>query len=177
MNALQAENTALREQIDDLRSGRGIFLELQGQRFPLYVPADQTQQTPMTSTTASTPQDALSQELSSSFPVVESNGEGENYAQVEALEHVEEAPTAPLVLPLREEIPHVPTSPLPVITETTPAPAPSTFLEEMLISEFEQALTSPPPPHNSSEEKKEAVSNEEQMASLRRELMGSYILE
>jgi len=35
MEELQAENAELRQQIADLREGRGIFLDILGQRFPL----------------------------------------------------------------------------------------------------------------------------------------------
>lgn len=35
MEQLEAENRELRRYIDDLRTGRGIFVEISGRRFPL----------------------------------------------------------------------------------------------------------------------------------------------
>jgi cell division protein FtsB len=35
MEQLEAENRELRRYLDDLRTGRGIFVEISGRRFPL----------------------------------------------------------------------------------------------------------------------------------------------
>ena len=54
MDNLEAENRELREQIADLRSGRGIFIEIDGIRFALRDDSSPVQTTSASSVPAST---------------------------------------------------------------------------------------------------------------------------
>lgn len=121
---LQAENRELRQQLMDLRAGRGISIEIGNQRFELAWEPHRTD-----SSAGEAPAGRRPQALK--------NGKG---------------PVQP------------------------PSAASSGVLEEMLLDEFSSAMGT----HRagSHEERKPSASfNEEQKATLRRELSGSFLLE
>jgi hypothetical protein len=120
---LQAENRELRQQLLDLRAGRGIYVEIMNQRFQL----------------------------------VWDSSKG----------NAEEALAAPGKRPqankgMKSNI------------QSTPQNSPG-VLEEMLLDELSSAMNNRIAP--SGERKSSAGLNEEQKATLRRELSGSFLLE
>ncbi len=152
MNALQEENRELRRQLADLSTGRGIFIEIYGQRIALL---DNTVDTP------------------SSYNLVQSSSEDiwVEDIPIEASEHIEslseEGMTEKALIPGREESKPVSVA-APEHTQT--------FLEEVMIDEFSAALTGPVPASTKQADEQENI-NEEQKALLRQELLGSYLLE
>lgn len=118
---LQTENCELRQQLVDLRAGRGIFVEIQNQRFEL----------------AWTPSRSSSEQ---SEPVQNKRSQATKTAKA-----------APQPSPM----------------------ASSGVLEEMLLDELSTAMKN----RMGGEGKPSGPLNEEQKASLRRELSGSFLLE
>lgn len=133
MDKLEEENRELRQQIADLITGRGIFVEIEGQRFAL--PASGNAAIP------GVPGVPVAQ---NKFPPSDQQStppeqEGKNKKTANA--------------------------------------APS-FLEEVLLDEFASAMTTPVQSvQNPQNEQKEVKNPQEQKERLKRELMGSYILE
>ena len=146
MDKLAEENRELRQQISDLKMGRGIFIEIEGQRFALTAPGNAaTSGIPE----ASTAQDSiqLSEQQQEQAPKIA--GVDQQSAPPEQGEKDKQ--------------------------EANPAPS---FLEEVLLDEFSSAMTTPVEsvPKLQAEQKK-LEGQQEQKERLRRELMGSYILE
>jgi hypothetical protein len=148
MEELEAENRELRRQVADLRAGRGIFVEVLGTRFSL-------NEEPV----VAFPDSALTQEL---IPAPEQQPTS-----------TIEIPTTPIPeasLPdteeVQEEIPE----------EGSLLPS-SSFLEEMLLDEFSSVATSPMAIWSGSTKKSTPINEEEEKASLRRELVDSFLLE
>lgn len=151
---LKAENKELHRQLTDLRAGRGIAIDILGQRFSLVAePASTAQEDTPDS------QGDLSTMETSAIPNISTND---------------------------TPLPSVPETPIPdmdVVMDTlsedtspsTPAASPI-FLEEMLLEEFTSAAGNQmsvwPGPVSRSTEIDEA-----EKAVLRRELMGSFLLE
>jgi len=162
MDDLLADNRELRRQLTDLRAGRGILLEIQGKLFAL----------------DGTPADDYPLQVAST---------------------VEESPDIyqpTMVMPVSEaDMGTIPETPLPTSTEFEPVPyymdqmeeqeeepprTPTSFLEEMLVDEFASAATSPIAVWNGTGAKtttRKLNMDEEQKAVLRKELIGSFILE
>jgi hypothetical protein len=171
---LLAENEALRQQLADLRAGKGIAVEILGQRYllsnetppaePEVKPAE-----PEAATTA-TP-DEVTEVL---VPVPEAS-------QSRPLEPVSAVPVAEGSPAIFNEVAHRDTSDDFLLEEVsgdgTPFPAtPSSFLEEAMLEEFANATTrqmhvwsGPITNHPTLDEKEKAA--------LRKELMGSFLLE
>jgi hypothetical protein len=150
MEVLQAENRELRQQLTDLRTGRGVFIEINGKRFP------------------------LNASILSQISSVQSSSS----VQQEASPLIADKPTTAISkLSSAEAAKSVSPSQNRKQTET----GSSTFLEEAMISEFASALSSPvtglQDPIKQREEYKQEKSEEEQKAVLRRDLMGSYLLD
>lgn len=149
MEELKAENLSLRQQLMDLRAGQDIFIEINGTRIAL----DIQESTP------SRQLEATSDAPQQSLPTNTEQGPDNPTAKT--------SPTAPIK---------------PVSAKTTSlvdekqAAKQSTFLEEIMLDEFQSALTSPHAVWQDPE-KKPQESAEEQKAALRRELMGSFLLE
>lgn len=118
---LQAENRELRQQLIDLRAGRGIFVEVMNQRFQLVWDSPK--------------------------------------AEAEVAEAANK----------RGQMPKV------IKGVAQPAPASSGALEELLLDELSSAMSNRM--NNVGDRKANAALNEEQKASLRRELSGSFLLE
>ena len=150
MEILQAENRELRQQLTDLRTGRGVFIEINGKRFPLN--ASILSQISSVQSSSSVQREA--NPLIADKPTT-------------AISKLSSAETAKSVSPSQNR----------KQTET----GSSTFLEEAMISEFASALSSPviglQDPIKQREEYKQEKSEEEQKAVLRRDLMGSYLLD
>lgn len=179
MDDLLAENRELRQQLSDLREGRGIFLEINGKRFALsdlvishnnaaiknveqkvYVAPPQT--TPVHSSnthddaflTAAAPQTTQKPATSTSKP----NVTDAPIAQQTEIQEQDQEQSA------QNEQP--------------------TFLEEVMLDEFASAMTSPMSVwRGPAQEPKQPITqaspvNEEQRkATLRQELHGSFLLE
>lgn len=163
---LQAENESLRQQLTDLRAGRGIFLDILGQRFPLTDNSDV-----------------------SSLAIVSNEVVKDDTAPVPAAMLTTQAETAQQeTAAIQNEALPPPSSETPIpsddflveeVSENDilfPVPASSTFLEEAMIDEFSAASTqqmgvwSGPITNH-------PTLDEDEKATLRRELMGSFLLE
>ncbi len=159
MDALANENRELRRQIADLRAGHGIFIEMAGQRFPLKGEITVSQ---AVSSTKVMQQDFLPSSTTSSLPKVVVSQVSENKESAEAALTLELSPVADALVEKKEEKP-----------EKAP-----TFLEEIMLDEFVAASTSPMAVWDGPVKKPEQEQiGEEQKAALRRELMGSFLLE
>ncbi|GAC1392176.1 MAG: hypothetical protein NVS4B11_02410 [Ktedonobacteraceae bacterium] len=160
MEQMEEENRELRRQLADLREGRGIFVEIDGRRFAL----SSEFITPQVTTVAATSV-AVEQELQPDPVVAQQN---------EVLDKTEG-----LVM----SIPETSRPMIDFFADDEEAEAQTTgptFLEEVMIDEFASAATSPlavwSAPKQEEEKKPEATADEE-MATLRRQLIGSYLLE
>ena len=175
MDNLQAENRELREQIADLRSVRGIFIEIDGIRFALRDDSPPVQTTSASSVPASPSPSASTIETStlSAPPHTQQIVEAPTEAIPEITSQLPELSIKEGVSPSNNDKGNKPTS------------GESTFLEEIMLDEFNNALTSPSAVWQDPTEKKTAKEqpkpqepiNEKQKEALRRELMGSYLLE
>ncbi len=159
MDELENENRELRRQLTELRAGYGVFIEVEGKRFPIKGEVVVMQASPVLYTMQ---QDSapLPTPVAASEEPVSPIDEMEEIAPALELASVEEAP----VQPQQEEEP-----------EKVP-----TFLEEIMLDEFAAASTSPMSVWkgaNKKQEQEQAQIDEEQKAALRRELMGSFLLE
>ena len=165
LEELIEENQDLKRQLTDLREGRGVFLEICGKQFGLVgepVVASPQVVSPLQDSPVSyqeTIRMALNETPMSVVPEtpLPSNDEFEQVANYPDQE-VEE---------LREEE---------VLQTALPS---STFLEDMLIDEFAAAATSPMTAAvwQGAVTQKAATIDEEEKAALRKELIGSFLLE
>lgn len=159
MDELQAENRELRRQVADLRAGHGIFIEIAGMRFPLKgeIVAPQA----VAATNVLQQEHGISSSPTSfSLPEVQVPRIRDNEA-IAALAPMQELPPVEDTSVELEEQEKVPT-----------------FLEEIMIDEFATASTSPMTVWQSPIKKQQQEQiDEEQKAALRRELMGSFLLE
>jgi hypothetical protein len=165
MERLRAENRELREQLANLREGRGIFLEINGQRFAL---GEQVQAPELPVATTQTAQTTAPQSevalVSQSIPPT-----------------IADAPTVAIAVAITEvqpeaneaEEPAEPQKEIPGVESSAPV---SSFLEEAMIDEFAAAMTSPMAVWQGPIKKEKNI-DEEKKATIRRELLGSYILE
>jgi hypothetical protein len=159
MEEMIAENRRLRQELADLRAGKGIFVDINGLRIELQTLSTTSQLDAPTSTSSSQP-----------LPMIE-----------ESTLSTEDAPQAQIDTVEDQSQEHLVRTPTSALTETQTPSDPEkkelhpTFLEEIMLDEFEAALTMPMQQASIEEEPKR--SQEEQQAELRRELMGSYLLE
>ena len=151
MKIRQAENRELRQQLTDLRNGRGIFIEINGKRFALkvsFISEDSAIQSSSSVTQEASP--VVAEEITT------------------AISKVFSTETAKSASPSQNQQ-------QPVISSSP------TFLEEAMISEFASAMDSPltllQASTNPQKGYKQGKSEEEQKAVLRRDLMGSYLLD
>jgi hypothetical protein len=164
MEQLEEENRELRRQIADLREGRGISIEICGKRFSL---AALTRAIP-------TPAPLSYNTPAPEVPALITPTPRKTTILYEAEPDVTEAPTIAM--------PETPSSVTEVIEneeeeeeeEYTP-----TFLEEIMIDEFESASTAATSPMAvwSPPSEKQQNAEEEERAALRRQLIGSFLLE
>ena len=147
MEELEAENRELRRQLAGFREGQGVFVEVLGTRFSLNME-------PL----VVSPESALTQEL---VPAT----------QEQPMSTIE-VPTTPIpetalssTEEVHEEMPY----------EASLLPS-SAFLEEMMLDEFSSVATSPMAIWTGSAKKSTPI-NDEEKATLRRELVDSFLLE
>lgn len=204
MEQMLDENRELRQQLSDLRAGRGIFVAIEGKHFALTMPSvslppsfssslsiaqENTSSTHAPSdrstatTTASSPNLAaeeqptsILEEVVETTEMAEAVHRGERGETVEAVEvtvgsETEVTKALPMSGPKK---PHI-------TTKLSPEEVAPHFLEEALIDEFTNAATSPlavwsgpPAPYPT---KQQTEVNEEEKAALRRQLIGSFLLE
>lgn len=167
MEQLEEENRELRRQLTDLREGRGVFIQIGHQRFalrvdvefnsPRVVPAptliEQVQAEPVAIT-----------EMQTLFPdVADAPTMMMAEAEVKTAAEAQKRVTAPLTEEEEQE-------------EDTFTP---TFLEEIMIDEFASASTNKMAVWSGPVQKQEQpeTTEEEKKATLRRELIGSFLLE
>jgi hypothetical protein len=162
MDELLAENRELHRQLTALRAGHGIIIDIEGMQFALgsetFTNPFPVQVTPTTQATPATielePTATLSAVPMGTIPETPYPSTDE-FAQIAQFSHkadeVEE-----------EETPPVHTSP---------------FLEEMLLDEFASAATSPMAVWKAPVTRKLTAIDEDQNAALRKELIGSFLLE
>jgi hypothetical protein len=159
MEALEVENRELRHQLADLREGRNIFVEIYGQRFALNIEREAVPD-PSEITDAPTTYNTSS------------------LAEAEKAPEIIEAPTvamSELSAATKQQTQPAPKASPAQEKSQTDAP---TFLEEMMIQEFASAMTSPMAVWTGPVKKPEpAIGEEDKKAALRRELMGSFLLE
>jgi len=183
MDALQAENRDLRRQLGELRTGRGIFIEIAGRRFPLNGDTIVSQPIVTSNPTAQ----IVSQ------PIVTSNPTAQ--LELSALA-ITPPPLTPATTPALE-VEILDTTEEEQITselvaevataEVAPVqqqPEELTFLEEIMLDEFAAASTNhlatwsePVKIQEPAKKQEPEVIDEDQKAALRRELMGSFLLE
>lgn len=152
MELLQAENRELRQQLADLRTGQGIFIEINGQRFA----------------------------LNASFISQVSSVEASSSVQKQADSSIADNPTVEISKVLSAEN----NKSVSLMNDEQEGISNNiTFLEEAMISEFASASALASPltllldPIKPQEEQKQEKSEEEQKEVLRRDLMGSYLLD
>ena len=172
METLEAENRDLRRQIADLREARGIFLEIGGHRFALKAGSGSNEQ-PSQQAVYSPPE---------SKP-----------ADIPAPQHDLTAPKAPQATPISRGVADAPTTAMPrlprqvrmarqeiddvILGEDEDEKANlSPSVEKMLQEELSASKTNPLT-DKSDRIKKPTLTEEEQKAALRRELLGSFLLE
>lgn len=177
MDKLEEENRALRRQLADLRAGRGIVLEILGQRFTLA--GEALTPSPAQATTVPTTSNPT-QSTSAQAETKPSPAENAPVSPPKATT----TPSSPVATPAPQEQRST-KAPAPQEQQSTKAPTSQeqqstkapTFLEEMMINEFETAMTTTPQAVWTGPVKKPELSDEEQKAALRRELKGSFLLE
>lgn len=175
MEQLEQENRELKQQLADIREGRGIFLDICGKRFALM--SDSIQNIYRT-----VPAPAADEQFLQEEPVVDE-------APVE--DNVENQPTVAIAHADIASIPEIPTTEGQIEEEEEKEEEDTgpTFLEEIMIDEFAAASTSPMeavspkeavwsgPAQNAQKENATESIDEDKKAALRRELIGSFLLE
>jgi hypothetical protein len=190
MAALRAENTDLRQQLSNLRSGRTILVEIAGKRFSFSVDATEAPAQNAVDATEAPAQNAVD---ATEAPAQNAVDAPKAPAQ--------EATTTP-ALPEQPSTPPIQLEPSSSISSTVEVPQdypttprikalqdeekddaeeknrarPSTFLEEIMLDEFAAAASTPLAIWTGPLKKPEPIS-EDQKEALRRELMGSFLLE
>lgn len=177
MDDLLAENRELRRQLADLREGRGIFLEIEGIQFALMndMLVD-TSHLQAVCTPRDTP--AIVEPTPTPMPVAVPVSVATSDETVIGTIPETPLPTTDEFTPIAQFSDEVEDEEeLPTPTTTTTPTQHSTFLEEMLIDEFASAATSPMAVWRGPETRKLDVIDEERKAALRKELIGSFLLE
>lgn len=165
MEELIEENQDLKHQLANLREGRGIFLDICGKQFALNgSPAAAASQV------ASPSQDShASYQDTISMPLSEAPMSSTLETPLPSYDEFEQAVNYP-----DQEVEEV--SEEEVLQTVTPS---STFLEDMLIDEFAAATTTPMTAAvwQGTDDRQAATIDEEEKAALRKELIGSFLLE
>lgn len=180
MEQLEEENRELRRHLTDLRTGHGIFLEIEGKRFPLLMQNDAA----LHSASPDAPPPVEVQSVQDKeVTTTKSTGQDVTETPTIAMSEVE---INHVPAPAPEMPRSISTAQLPAIDEEeeqkqeTYTPS---FLEEAMLDEFAAAATSPMAvwtgpitPVNKQPETVEG-SDEEKKAILRKELTGSFLLD
>ena len=168
MEQMESENQELRRQLADVRAGRGIFVEIDGCRFSLFNEY----------TTSSEEKSVEAMPIAVVEPVAIEPVAVEPEPQPEpvmAQHDVTQDETEELVM-------SIPETPRPTIDfyenaeEAEEQITEPTFLEEVMIDEFASAATSPLSVWSAPKQEQKPEIDEE-LAVLRRQLIGSYLLE
>jgi hypothetical protein len=201
MEELEKENRELRRQLADLRTGRGIFINICGKNFTF---GDESTENTPTAAAAAKAQAAdeagPAEEIEAPVPperasaaepatATETGEPAEVVAAALPDEQQAQAVAAASAAQASEQESEVAAAPIAQVAEPKPeavAAAPAiqaagsaTFLEEIMIDEFAVAATKPMSVWNgpvNPAPKREDI-DEEQKARLRRELTGSFLLE
>lgn len=176
MDRLEAENRELRQKIADLRAGRGIFVDILGSRFSLL---DEPINTAFY--TAST---------APSTPVPSTRREEPISLAAQAQEPVNVAEEASVTGQAEPFVPETPSPMMDFLLEDDGPVSSAPFLQDMQETDelsFEttnklavwgEPISSPTPVPAPVQESQQPVAiNEDQKAALRRELIGSFLLE
>ena len=194
MEQLEEENRELHTLLTNLRAGQNIFLEIEGKRFPLLMQNDAT----LHEISTSIPVAMLPPVEAQPAPELEEEVTKENriVTVVADVTDVTDAPTVAMlevesnyISEPEYEMPRsVTTAQLPRIydeeeEDQSKAVYTPTFLEEVMLDEFAAAATSPMAvwtgpitPVNKKQEPL-SMSDEEKKATLRKELLGSFLLD
>ncbi len=167
MEQMEDENQELRRQLAELREGRGIFVEIDGHRFSLHSEEVAPTQTSTVEAIPAMEAAPITIELEpQAEPVAGQHDITQDQTEELVMSVPETSHTTVDFFADNEEV-----------AEQTTGP---TFLEEVMIDEFASAATSPlsvwSAPKQESEKMSEAPADEE-LATLRRQLIGSYLLE
>lgn len=175
MDELLEENHTLRRQLTDLRAGHGIFLEICGRRFAL-----NTENLLPPSQRVSPVQDVpVAEQTTTSIPMTDTPDSAEQTTvslpiTAVTMGHISETPRP-------DSDASESRSPSAEYSEVETAElSHTTFLEEMLIDEFAAAATSQMPAWRGSQTRKLPtidLIDEEEKATLRKQLIGSFLLE
>ncbi len=166
MEQMLQENQELRSQLADLRAGRGIFIEIDGQRFSLAGESLAPQ-----ATSIEIPSVPLVEPVPTATQV---------FNETEELVPSTTRTSLPIANVVIEEVEAEQKQEVP--THSKEVVAGPTFLEEVMIDEFTAAATSPlavwsvPTPTKEPVQKSE-MTEEDELVMLRRQLIGSYLLE
>ncbi|HEY4384215.1 MAG TPA: hypothetical protein VGN34_07065 [Ktedonobacteraceae bacterium] len=174
MAALRAENTDLRQQLTNLRSGRNILIEIAGKRFSFSYGTTDAAETPAKETVSVTEAPAEKVVAAPTLPEQPSTPP----IQMEPSSPISSTAEVPLDYPTT---PRIKAQQDGEKDETQNAEKknqarPSTFLEEIMLDEFAAAASTPLAVWTGPLKKPEPIS-EDQKEALRRELMGSFLLE
>ena len=157
MEELLAENYELRRQLAGLRDGLGIVLEIQGQRFSLagetaagFLLAEPVEQ-----------ETIFTEQPTTTMPISEA-AVGTGTPLETPMPNTDDFELIPYSLNEEEEE---------VLART------SSILEDMLVDESATAVTSPMAVRQGSKTRKLASIDEEEKATLRKQLVGSFLLE
>ncbi|GAC1422015.1 MAG: hypothetical protein PVS3B3_03010 [Ktedonobacteraceae bacterium] len=167
MEQMEEANRELRRQLAELREGRGIFVEIDGRRFSLFSDGVASSQAPAVEAMPTATAAPVTIEL-------------ETQVEPVAVEHdVAFDKTEELVM----SVPETPRPSVDFFTDEKIAAQTTdpTFLEEVMINEFASAATSPlsvwSAPKQEREKTSTDVTSDQELATLRRQLIGSYLLE
>ena len=175
MDELLEENHTLRRQLTDFRAGHGIYLEICGRRFAL-----NTENLLPPSQRVSPVQDVpVAEQTTTSIPMTDTPDSAEQTTvslpiTAVTMGHISETPR-----PTSEQSESQPPSAEYSEVETAEL-SHTTFLEEMLIDEFAAAATSQMPAWRGSQTRKLPtidLIDDEEKAALRKQLIGSFLLE
>ena len=157
LEQLQAENSELHHQLADLRNGQGIFVEIQGTRFALV---------------GTQPVEVLAHETTQEAPTLELALAATVDAPTTTMPYIPETPRP--VEPLEE---HMPLQEQ-ITEEIAPSFSSSLLEDAMDEDEFADSATSPIAVWKGAEANSRPKGiNEDEKATLRRELIGSFLLE
>jgi hypothetical protein len=170
MDELEAENRELRQQMADLRTGRGIFVDIHGIRFALSGDPAPTQVVPTLSvSSAASPSTAT---VATPTPPIQ---------------QLVDTPTteiASITSPLQDQDVTEQVAQANYHEDNAPTGEEPTFLEEIMMAEFASALPSVNAVRPDVADKEQSARqelpksiDEKQKELLRRELMGSFLLE
>ncbi len=191
METLETENRELRRQLADLREGRGIFIEIDGVHFALRCEADKLPAESLPTARIATV--ITGQEETAVFAAQElsSNADQQSFVEESAQDTVEMPPTiseAPTTMNflLDDE----PVTTFPFLQETIEEEASAIATSKMAIWGESPSTPFPPIPASQSDTEalpgpaqktaqpaKPALIDEDEKAALRRELIGSFLLE